>query len=54
MEKTVISMNGLTAYKFNGNHWCVVYGRYGKYVNGFEDVTDYTDVLNLLTNWKEC
>ena len=54
MDKTVISMNGLTAYKFNGNHWCVVYGRYGKYVKDFEDVTDFADVLNLLTNWKEC
>ena len=53
MDRNVISMNGLTAYKFNGNHWCVVYGRYGKYVKGFEDVTDFADVLNLLTNWKE-
>lgn len=52
MDKTVISMNGMTAYKFNGDHWCVCYGRYGKYVKGFEDTTDFTAVLNLLTNGK--
>lgn len=49
----IIRMNGMTAWKFNGHddkdHWCIVKGYYGKYMPGCEDITDFTEVMNILT-----
>lgn len=48
-EWTKIQMNGMTAFRFSGHHWCIVYGSYGKFIPGCEDITDFTEVINILT-----
>lgn len=47
-EWTKIQMNGMTAFRYSGHHWCIVYGSYGKYIPGCEDLT-FTEVINVLT-----
>lgn len=49
MNKTIISIGKYTMYRFNNNHWCVTFGKYGKFVKGYED-TDYTTAISLLLN----
>ena len=47
-EWTKIQMNGMTAFRYSDHHWCIVYGSYGKYIPGCEDLT-FTEVINVLT-----